>query len=112
MGKRLLILSDAIGSGDETLGRTLMKDFLYSLARAEVKPDAVMLGHGGVRLACKGSESIDDLKLLEDAGVMVRACTTCLRFYGLLDKVAVGEAGTMPGMVEAVVGPDEVVTIC
>jgi selenium metabolism protein YedF len=111
MGKRILILSDRIGRGDDELGRILMKNFLYSLARAEEKPTAVMLMNEGVRLAVSGSASVDDLTLLVEQGVAVKACGTCLDFLGLATDLAVGEVGTMNGSVDALLSSDEIVTI-
>lgn len=111
MGKRVLILSDRMGRGDDDLGRVLIKNFLYSLAREGSRPAAVMLGNAGVRLACEGSDSLDDLRLLVESGVQVEACGTCLDYLGLTDALAVGEVGTMPLLVTALMSDDAVVTI-
>jgi hypothetical protein len=64
MAKTFWITTDMLGTGDERLGRVLMRNFLYSLARNADAPARVMLVNGGVRLACEGSESLDDLRLL------------------------------------------------
>jgi selenium metabolism protein YedF len=111
MGKTFFILSDSFGRGEEELGRVLARNFLYSLAREENKPARVMLMNGGVRLACEGSDSLDDLKLLVEAGVPVKACGTCLDYLGLKDRLAVGEIGTMPAAVEVLAGDSDVVTL-
>lgn len=111
MATRILITSDRYGSGDDELGRTLMRNFLYSLARSNSKPSAVMLANAGVKLACKGSASLDDLKLLAADGVAVRACGTCLDYYHLTESLAVGEIGSMPQSVEALMSSDRIVTI-
>jgi selenium metabolism protein YedF len=110
MAKRVLIISDRIGRGDDELGRLLMKNFLYSLARNPERPAAVMFMNEGVRLACTGSESLGDLALLREAGVAVKVCGTCLDFLGVKDGLAVGEVGTMPDSVAALVA-DDVLTI-
>ena len=110
MAKRVFIVTDKIGRGNDELGALLMKNFLYSLARNENKPKAVMLMNEGVRLACTGSASIDDLKLLEQSGVAVKACGTCLDFLGVADELAVGGVGVMPDSVAALVA-DDVLTI-
>jgi len=111
MAKRVLFLSDRIGRGDDELGRVLMKNFLYSVARNEDAPKAVMFMSEGVRLVCEGSDSIDDLRLLSEKGVAVKACGTCLDFLGLKDSVVVGEIGVMTDSVAALLGADDVVTI-
>ena len=110
MAKRVFIVTDKIGPGNDELGGLLMKNFLYSLARNEQKPKAVMLMNAGVRLACTGSASVDDLRLLEEAGVAVKACGTCLDFLGLKDELTVGSVGTMPDSVAALMA-DDVLTI-
>jgi selenium metabolism protein YedF len=111
MAKRVLVLTDRIGRGDEDLGRVLMRNFLYSLARTEDLPRAVMLMNEGVRLACVGSDSLDDLSLLAEKGVAIRACGTCLDYLGLKEQLTVGEIGAMADSVAALMGADDVVTI-
>ena len=110
MAKRVFIVTDRIGRGNDELGTVLMKNFLYSLARNEEKPKAIVFMNEGVRLACNGSASLDDLKLLAEDGVAVKACGACLDFLGLTDELAVGEVGTMPASVEALLA-DDVLTI-
>lgn len=111
MGKRIFITTDRLGSGDKELGRLLMRNFVYSLARNPVRPAAVMLANEGVRLACEGSEVLDDLQLLVEDGVPIKACGTCLDFLGIADALRIGDVGTMPQAVEALLGSDEIVTI-
>jgi selenium metabolism protein YedF len=111
MAKRVFIVTDRIGRGDDELGRVLMKSFLYSLARNAEKPRAVMLMNEGVRLACTGSDSLDDLALLAENGVAIRACGTCLDYLGLKDALVVGEVGTMPDSVAALIADPDVLTI-
>jgi intracellular sulfur oxidation DsrE/DsrF family protein len=111
MAKTFWIVSDSIGSGDEELGSLLMRNFLYSLARAEAKPARVLLSNGGVRLACEGSESLDDLRLLIESGVVVKACGTCLDVLGLKGLLAVGEIGDMAGLVGVLSGDADVVSV-
>lgn len=111
MAKRVLITTDRIGRTDDELGRLLMRNFCYSLARSEERPAAVMLMNGAVRLACEGSEVLDDLALLVESGVAVKVCGTCLDFLKLTDSLAVGDIGSMPDGVAAMLGPDDIVTI-
>ena len=110
MNKRVFIVTDRIGRGNDELGALLMKNFLYSLARNAELPKAVMLMNEGVRLACTGSPSLDDLALLVESGVPIKACGTCLDFLGLKDDLAVGSVGTMPDSVAALLA-DDVLTI-
>lgn len=111
MGKRVFVTSDKFGSGDEELGSLLMRNFIYSLARDENPPLSIAFANGGVRLTCEGSESLEDLGLLAEKGVVIRSCGTCLDFFGLTEKLAVGEVGTMPATVSAMLSDDAAVVI-
>jgi selenium metabolism protein YedF len=111
MAKTFWIVTDKLGTGDEDLGRILMRSFLYSLARAEARPARLMFMNSGVRLVCEGSESLDDIRLLAESGVVVKACGTCLDFLGLRDALLVGEVGDMAGSVAALAGDPDVVTV-
>jgi selenium metabolism protein YedF len=110
MAKRVFIVSDRIGGSNEELGRVLMKSFLYSLARTVEKPRGVMLMNEGVRLACTGSASLNDLTILAENGVAIKACGTCLDFLDLADALVVGEIGTMQDAVVALMA-DDVLTV-
>jgi sulfur relay (sulfurtransferase) complex TusBCD TusD component (DsrE family) len=111
MAKRILITADSLGRSDGDLGRVLMRNFLTALAQYEDAPSAVMLANEGVRLACDGSDALQALQQLAAAGVAVRTCSTCLTHLGLTAALRVGEAGSMPDLVAAICGPDEIVTI-
>ena len=110
MSKRVFIITESIGRGNDELGRVLMKSFLYSLARNAEKPKVIVLMNEGVRLACEGSASLDDLRLLAEEGVPIKACGTCLDFLGLKEALLVGEVGTMPDSVAGLLA-DDVLTI-
>lgn len=111
MSKRVFLISERFGRGDDELGALLMRNFIYSLARDENPPASIAFANSGVRLACEGSESLDDLRLLADKGVAIRACGTCLDYFGITDKLAVGEVGTMPATVAAMMSDDACVVI-
>jgi selenium metabolism protein YedF len=86
----VLITSDGIGKGDPDLAHLLLRGFLYTLAVSEVPPRRVILMNAGVKLAVEGSESLENLRKLTDRSVEVVSCGTCLDFYQLTDRLAVG----------------------
>lgn len=111
MAKTFWFVSETLGNGDEDLGRLLMRNFIYSLARAESRPERLMFMNGGVRLTCEGSESLDDVRALAEAGTIVKSCGTCLDFLGLKEQLAVGEIGDMAGSAGVLSGIADVVTV-
>lgn len=107
----MFVCTDRIGQGDEELGHKLAGSFLYSLARTDPKPEMVLFMNSGVRLACEGSPALDDLRLLAEDGVSIMSCGTCLDYFGLMDKLAVGEVGNMNDTAKAFMDASDVVTI-
>ena len=51
-------------------------------------------------MTCEGAATLEDLKLLESEGVTILTCGTCLDFYGLKEKLAVGGVTNMYDIVE------------
>lgn len=96
----VVISSDIMGGGDDKLGATLMKGFIFALTQQDTLPSAVLMYNGGVKLACEGSPALDDLRALEEAGVSVLACGTCLKNFDLEGELAVGEPTNMYVIVE------------
>jgi selenium metabolism protein YedF len=107
----IFVNSNTIGRGDDELGAALMKSFLYALTKSEDKPNKIIFMNGGVKLVVDGSEAVDSLKELLDSGVQVLACGTCLDFFKLKDKVAVGEVSNMYEILSFFLKADKVITI-
>ena len=91
----IAIGSEKMGCGDEKLGKNLMKAFIYSVSQAEVRPKTMLFFNGGAHLTCEGSLSLEDLNNLKELGVDIKTCGTCLDFYGLKDKLKVGDVTNM-----------------
>lgn len=89
------VTSDRMGAGDDELGRLLLRSFLKTQLELEERPDTVLFYNAGVTLCCEGSTLLDDLRRLEEAGVEIVACGTCLNFFGLAPRLAVGRATDM-----------------
>lgn len=96
----VVINSPTMGTGDETFGRTLLKNFIYTLKEQDVLPDMMLFYNGGVPLVTDTSESLADLQELAAAGVQIYACGACLNYYGLTEKVAVGEITNLYRIIE------------
>lgn len=96
----VVIASEFMGSGDDELGAVLMKGFVFALTQLDQLPSTVLLYNSGVKLACEGSASLEDLTALQRAGVEVMSCGTCLAHFGLTERLAVGEVTNMYAIVE------------
>ncbi|MDY6863071.1 MAG: sulfurtransferase-like selenium metabolism protein YedF, partial [Thermodesulfobacteriota bacterium] len=61
-------------------GEMLMGGFLNTLIDSDPKPEKVIFINYGVMLTTEGSEVIETLALLEERGVKILSCDTCLDF--------------------------------
>lgn len=104
-----VISSDVMGNGDDALGKILIKGFIYALSQMETHPDTILFYNGGAKITTEGSESIEDLKKMEEEGVEIMTCGTCLKHYGLMDKLKVGTVTDMYTIVERMTGADKVI---
>ena len=94
-GTVVAVGSCCMGNGDENLGKILIKGFLYALAHQDEAPEAVLFYNSGAFLTTQGTESEEDLKLLEERGTKILTCGTCLDYYGLKEKLLVGGVTNM-----------------
>lgn len=99
-GTVVVISSNQMGNGDEALGKLLMKAFLFSLTRQDILPETMLFYNSGAFLTCESSENAEDLKWLEERGVEIITCGTCLDFYGCKDRLIVGTVSNMYDIVQ------------
>jgi len=106
--KVLLVQSQGLGRDDERLGSMLMANFLRLLGESEQKPSSLIFWNTGVRLVCEGSKVLDHLKRLQQQEVEILACTTCLEYFDLTGKLAVGKPTTMANSIQSMLSCDVV----
>lgn len=110
-GYVILVTGDSLGRGDEDLGRLLMQRLLHEVGGQRSLPEKVMFLNSGVNLVVEGSPALDQVRHLEDAGVEIVACATCLERFGFLDKLVVGMKTDMGTTVDALTEASKVVSI-
>lgn len=96
----VVITSDAMGSGDDELGKLLIKGFVYAVSQQDELPETIIFYNGGAKLTVEGASTLEDLKSLEAQGVKIMTCGTCLKHYGLMETHAVGVVSNMYEIVE------------
>lgn len=99
-GLIVVLSANVMGGGDEKLGKTLMKAFIFALTKQDILPEMIVCYNSGAYLTCEGSESLEDFRILESKGVQIMTCGTCLDFYGIKEKLAVGIVTNMYDIVE------------
>ena len=105
----VVVGADHMGEGEGELGKNLLKAFLYALSQQETLPRTILFYNGGAFLTCQGYLSLEDLKSMAERGVEILTCGTCLNFYGLTEKLAVGGVTNMYDIVEKQMAADLIV---
>ncbi|HEY3294045.1 MAG TPA: sulfurtransferase-like selenium metabolism protein YedF [bacterium] len=111
MSKTIVINSEVLGHGDDELGDKLMRAFLRTLLNAENKPDKLVFYNSGVRLLADGSPVLDLLNELNQMGVLLVACGTCVGHFRLDDKIARERVSNMQEIVKILLDSQSVVTV-
>jgi len=107
----IFINSNSVGQGSDELGEALLKTLINTLSESAKKPDKIIFMNSGVQMVASGSPVLESLKNLRDQGVEVLACGTCLDYFGLKDKVAVGTISNMYDILDSFLAAEKVVTI-
>lgn len=99
-----LLLSEYVGYESEGLGEVLMKSFIGTVAASSPLPSVIALMNGAVKLTLAESTCSITLKEMEEKGVTVLVCGTCVKHFGIMDNVSVGRISNMFEITEAVFG--------
>ncbi|MFB6465297.1 DsrE family protein [Cytobacillus sp. Hz8] len=98
--KVILLSSNKLGNGDQELGENLLETFFTLLKQREELPVAIFCVNSGVLALTIDSLVSLHLKELEDKGVAVLACKTCVDFYQVEEKLAAGKISSMGHFIE------------
>lgn len=105
----VVVSSDRMGIGNDELGKVLIKGFIFAVTQLDTLPKTMLFYNGGATLTTEGSESLEDLKSLEAQGVEIMTCGTCLDYYGMKDKLAVGSVTNMYSIVETMANAGKII---
>ncbi len=99
---------DQMGHGDRQLGQKILGTFLKKSIGLPGFT-AIVFFNAGVRLVAADSPVLAELKLLEERGVDLVPCGTCLQHYGVTP--AVGKVSDMDTIVREIGRAAKVVTL-
>ena len=100
-----------MGEADPELKIKLITTYFKLINEANTLPAVICFYTEGVHLVVEDSPVLDSLQALEDKGVRLIICNTCLNFYGSAEKVAVGITGGMTDIIEAQRRAAKVITL-
>jgi hypothetical protein len=105
----IVVLSqDQMGHGDRELGQRILATFLRK-AIALPEFEAILLYNSGVRLVAAGSPVLTELRALEERGVDLVPCGTCLQHFGITP--AIGRVSDMDTILSEMGRAAKVITL-
>jgi hypothetical protein len=107
----ILITNDGMGKADVQLQHTLISKYFDLLLAGGNLPNSICFYTDGIKLTVEGSPALEQLARLEQAGVRLIICSTCLNYFALTDKVKVGIVGGMGDIIEAQQKAEKVITL-
>jgi selenium metabolism protein YedF len=107
----VLIGSEKMGEGSDELGSILMLSFIKTIKEVVPRPKVLIFINGGVRLTVEGSRLLSALREIEELGVEILSCGTCLDYFGLKDELAVGRMSNMYEIATRMVTADRLARI-
>lgn len=105
------VTQNGMGSNNDELGLLLVSNYFKLINEEDNLPRFIAFYNKGVKLICKGSPIIDDLKKLESKNVKLIACKTCLNYFDILNDIEVGNAGTMIDIVQLQKLADKIINL-
>jgi len=108
----LLVASDISGRGENiSLGSLLIQKFLHTIPGLTAKPDTIIFINNGVKLVAESSALLGELQLLEEQGIEMLACGTCLQRFELIDNMKAGRVSDMYTIADIIFNAEKVVSI-
>lgn len=105
------ITRNGMGEGNVELGIDLIRNYFKLLLDDNRLPKIITFYNGGVLLLSYDSPVLDELKKLEDSGVTLLACKTCIKHFCINDKMSVGIQGTMMDIITLQADADKVINL-
>lgn len=109
--KVVIVNSEVLGQGDNGVGKTLLGVFLRKVLANLNKPDVIIFYNSAVKLLANGSNYIDILQALEESGVELLACGTCVYKVCGQKNLLVGRITDMSEITDILLDANNVITL-
>jgi hypothetical protein len=106
----IVVNHNAMGSGDESLGRQILRDVFREAPTLEGL-EAILCYNAGVKVLFEDSLCLPELTALEQSGIAIRACGLSLERFADPGKLCVGEVATAGEMLALLDKAEKVLTL-
>jgi len=110
-GPVIVLNHNGMGSGSEELGRVLLQACIFTLKDISPLPSVILCYNAGVLVAAEGAPTVPALADLVRRGVTLLLCGTCVDYYELKGKIAVGTISNMYEILQRASTSERVITL-
>lgn len=110
-GTVVVIHNQGMGSGSEELGKILLQACLNTLKDIAPPPAAILCYNAGVFAAAEGAPTVPALEELARQGVSLLICGTCVDYFDLKNKIAVGTISNMYDILQQLSSANRIITL-
>ena len=96
-----VISSDSMGRGSDELGWALLQTYIQTIKDVQPLPARILFYNSGVKLVTAASGALGALVRLQELGVEILVCGTCLDFFQLKSAIQVGHISNMHEIMSA-----------
>lgn len=96
-----VISSDSMGRGSDELGWALLQTYIQTIKDVRPLPARILFYNSGVKLVTAASGALGALVQLQELGVEILVCSTCLDFFQLKSAIQVGHISNMHEIMSA-----------
>ena len=107
----IVVHSTGMGRSDSGLTQKLLITHLRLLNESDYLPKAICFYADGVKLVVSNSPVLSELRTLQERGVHIIVCNTCLQYFNLQADLQVGIIGGMHDIIEAQWHAERVITL-
>lgn len=107
----IIFARNTIGTEKSELGAKLMLNFIKTLPEMKDSLWRLIFLNEGVKLTTKGSEALATLQSLEQDGISILVCGTCLEHYKILEEKLTGETTNMLDIITSLQVAEKVINI-
>ena len=110
-GTVLVLNGSGMGSGSEELGKILLQACVNTLKEVTPLPSAILCYNAGVFVTAQGAPTVPAMVELVAQGVMLLVCGTCVDYFDLKGKIAVGTISNMYDILQQLSTANRIITL-
>ena len=90
-----IVPADSMGRGSEELGWALLQNYVKTIKELSHLPGKIFFYNGGVKIVATDNKAVEAVIEMEQRGVEIWACGTCLEFFHLEKELKIGKITNM-----------------